>query len=87
MHACSGEGSALQYIHYASGIITFPNQNAFTEGYRFLYGILNFNFFTIDILPFCLWPKATALDMLAFYIIELVDSISRDGQDMPYNIM
>ena len=60
----------------ASGIITFPNQKVITEGYQFLYGFLNLDFFTIDTLSFCLWPKATALDMLAFKYITIVYALS-----------
>ena len=60
----------------ASGIITFPNQNEVTEGYQFLYGFLNLDFFSIDTLSFCLWPNATALDMLAFKYITIIYALS-----------
>ena len=60
----------------ASGIITFPNQRSITEGYQFLYGFLNLDFFTTDTLSFCLWPNATALDMLAFKYITIVYALS-----------
>ena len=60
----------------ASGIITFPNQKSITEGYQFLYGFLNLDFFTTDTMSFCLWPKATALDMLAFKYITIIYALS-----------
>ena len=60
----------------ASGVITFPNKRAITEGYQFLYGFLNLDFFTIDTLSFCLWPNATALDMIAFKYITIVYALS-----------
>ena len=59
----------------ASGIITLLNNGAL-QGYQFLYGFLNLDFFTIDSLSFCLWPNATALDMLAFKYITIVYALS-----------
>ena len=41
------------------------------EGYRFVYRILNLNFFQIEKLSFCLWPQASAIDMIAFKYITL----------------
>ena len=60
----------------ASGIIMLSNQRFITEGYQFLYGFLNLDFFTIDTLSFCLWPNTTALDMLAFKYITIVYALS-----------
>ena len=60
----------------ASGIITFPNQRSITEGYQFLYGFLNLDFFTTETMSFCLWSNATALDMLAFKYITIVYALS-----------
>ena len=60
----------------ASGIIRFPHKTEVTQGYQFLYGFLNLDFFTIDELSFCLWPKATALHMLAFKYITIVYALS-----------
>ena len=60
----------------ASGIITFPNQRALTEGYQIVYGILNLDFFTAESLSFCLWPNATALHMLAFKYVTIVYALS-----------
>ena len=60
----------------ASGIITFPNQRPITEGYQLLYGFLNLDFFTTETMSFCLWPNATALDMLAFKYITIVYALS-----------
>ena len=60
----------------ASGIIAFSKRREVTEGYQFLYGFLNLDFFTIDTLSFCLWPKATALDMLAFKYVTIAYALS-----------
>ena len=60
----------------ASGIIRFSRQKEVTQGYQFLYGFLNLDFFTIDRLSFCLWHKATALDMLAFKYITIAYALS-----------
>ena len=60
----------------ASGIIIFPQKRSIMEGYQFLYGFLNLDFFTTDTLSFCLWPNATALDMLAFKYITIVYALS-----------
>jgi hypothetical protein len=60
----------------ASGIIRFPRQKEVTQGYQFLYGFLNLDFFTIDRLSFCLWHRATALDMLAFKYVTIVYALS-----------
>ena len=60
----------------ASGIITFPNQRTVTEGYQLMYGFLNLEFFTTESMSFCLWPNATALDMLAFKFITIVYALS-----------
>ena len=60
----------------ASGIIRFPNQKSITEGYQFLYGFLNLDFFTTDTMSFCLWPNATALDMLAFKYVTIIYALS-----------
>ena len=59
-----------------SGIITFPNQKSITEGYQFLYGFLNLDFFTTDTMSFCLWPNASALDMLVFKYITIIYALS-----------
>ena len=60
----------------ASGIIIFPSQRLVTEGYQLLYGFLNLDFFSIDTMSFCLLPKATALDMLAFKYITIIYALS-----------
>lgn len=44
-----------------------PNQiTNFSRAYWFLFGFLNFDFFRHDKLSFCLFNKATVLDVLAF---------------------
>ena len=56
-----------------NGFITFsPSLATLTRGYQLIYGIFNFDMFQIDPLSFCLWPNASALDMLAFKYITIV---------------
>lgn len=43
-----------------------------TVGYKFIYGIFNIDFFSIESLSFCLFKNATVMDALAFkYITSL----------------
>ena len=57
----------------ASGIIIFPTAIAnLTTGYQLIYGFFNLNFFQIEGLSFCLWPGASALDMLVFKYVTVV---------------
>ena len=46
------------------------------EGYQFLYGLLNLEFFSTETMSFCLWPNATALHMLAFKYVTIVYALS-----------
>ena len=66
----------------AGGITIIPRiawrlniKNA-VQGYRVLYGIFNLNFLNSESLSFCLWPNATALDMLAIEYVTFVYTIS-----------
>ena len=57
----------------ASGIIIFPTTiSNLMIGYKLIYGFFNLNFFQIESLSFCLWPNASALDMLAFKYVTIV---------------
>ncbi len=38
--------------------------NAFQTGYTLIYNVLNFNFFSVDQLSFCLWSSAKPMDVL-----------------------
>ena len=58
------------------GDVKLPFQRTITEGYQLLYGFLNLEFFTTETLSFCLWPNATALDMLIFKYITIVYALS-----------
>ena len=64
----------LSSLHIdASGIIVFPPAiSSLTEGYKLMYGFFNLDFFQIESLSFCLWPNASALDMLAFKYVTIV---------------
>jgi len=51
----------------AKGAIHFPRSvDKLSQLYKIVYGLFNFEFFSIDSLSFCLWKQATILDMLAF---------------------
>ena len=45
---------------------------AITEGYKVIYGFFNLDYFNVETLSFCLWTKASALDMIAFKYITIV---------------
>ena len=64
----------LNSLHIdASGIIVFPSAIAnLMEGYKLIYGFFNLDFFQIESISFCLWPDASALDMLAFKYVTIV---------------
>ena len=57
----------------ASGLIIFPPLiGVLMEGYQLLYGPFSLNFFQIESLSFCLWPNATALDIVAFKYVTII---------------
>ena len=57
----------------ASGLITFPPPiGILMEGYKLFYGPFSLNFFQIEPLSFCLWPNASALDMVAFKYVTII---------------
>ena len=57
----------------AFGIITYPTAiSVLAQGYQVIYGFFNLDFFNIEVLSFCLWPNATALDMLVFKYVTIV---------------
>ena len=64
----------LSSLHIdASGIIVFPPAiTNLMEGYKLIYGFFNLDFFQIESLSFCLWPNASALDMLAFKYVTIM---------------
>ena len=56
----------------ASGMILFPPIiDGFITAYRLLYGPFSLDFFQAENLSFCLFPNASALDMLAFKYITI----------------
>ena len=56
-----------------NGFITFsPLLATLTRGYQLIYDIFNFDMFQSDPLSFCLWPNASALDMLAFKYVTII---------------
>lgn len=59
----------------ANGIITFhPVIEILESVYRFVYGMLNLNFFNLNELSFCLWKGTTTLDVLAIKYVTIVYS-------------
>ena len=54
-------------------IIQFPTYSHIVlKLYRFIIGIFNLNFFSIDSLSFCIWRSASTLDLLAFKYITIL---------------
>jgi hypothetical protein len=57
----------------ASGFITPTSAVAgFMKAHQFIYGLFNLDFFYAESFSFCLWPGASALDMLAFKYVTIV---------------
>ena len=57
----------------ASGFITPTSViTHFLKAHQFIYGLFNLDFFYAEYFSFCLWPNASALDMLAFKYITIV---------------
>lgn len=57
----------------ANGFIQLPNHVLVAlDVYRFVTRIFNLNFFAVDSLSFCLWSKASTLDLLAFKYITIL---------------
>lgn len=57
----------------ANGFIQLPNHVIIAlDVYRFITRIFNLNFFAVDSLSFCLWEKASTLDLLAFKYITIL---------------
>lgn len=65
----------------ASGIVIFPDTERHqikhvTQVYQVIYGFFNLDFFSSELLSFCLWKDASALDMLAFKYITIVFTLT-----------
>ena len=57
----------------SSGLITFPPAiTKFFDGSRLVYGFLSLDFFQAEALSFCLFPSASALDVVAFKYVTIV---------------
>ena len=55
------------------GLLKLPiSIKVLTYVYEIIYGFFNMDFFDVDSLSFCLWPNASALDMLAFKYVTIV---------------
>ena len=57
--------------------LTFSNSTSeiFTVGYQALYGLFNLDYFSTEMISFCLWNGASALDMIAFKYITVTYSL------------
>lgn len=61
----------------ANGFIQLPDHVLIAlDVYRFITRIFNLNFFAIDGLSFCLWRKASTLDLLAFKYITILYALT-----------
>lgn len=57
----------------ANGAINFPDSFQYvTSIHRFIYRMLNFDFFSLESLSFCLWPGATTLDVMVMKYVTIV---------------
>ena len=57
----------------ARGIIQFPSLiDKLSIGYKIIYGLFNFDFFSVESLSFCLWRQATVLDIIVFKYVTTV---------------
>ena len=57
----------------ASGFIKPTSAvKSFLTAHQFIYGLFNLDFFYAERFSFCLWPNASALDMLAFKYVTIV---------------
>ena len=61
----------------ASGIIKLSTKDkqkidAWAEGYKVIYGVFNLDFFNSEKLSFCIMPKASALDIIAFKYVTIL---------------
>ena len=56
-----------------SSLLMFPTGiKVMTYIYEVIYGFFNMDFFNVDALSYCLWPNATALDMIAVKYITII---------------
>ena len=57
----------------ANGAIPFPDSlEDVTDVHRFIYRTLNFDFFSLEKLSFCIWKNATSLDVLAMKYVTII---------------
>ena len=60
----------------ANGVINFPSPlDTFTDIHRFIYRTLNFDFFSLEILSYCLWKDATVLDVMGMKYVTILYAI------------
>ena len=60
----------------ANGVINFPPSLHFiTACHRFIYRTLNFDFFSLEKLSFCLWHGATVLDAMAMKFVTVLYAV------------
>ena len=73
----------LSFEITASGIIPYQSKTIqhLSQGNQILYGLLNLEFFNLEQISFCIWKRASALDILAFkyvtvlYIVVLIATV------------
>ena len=68
----------LLYIYIDSHKFLTASSTSFSllvSIYQVIYGFFNLDFFSIEVLSFCLWRRATVLDILVFKYITTVSAI------------
>ena len=60
------------YIDTSGLIPLSPAMNTLARGYQIIYGFFNLNILEISPLSFCLIPRASALDILAFKYVTII---------------
>ena len=63
--------TSLKFNIDAGGLSFSNSTSEIVKGHQVLYGIFNLDYFNIEILSFCLWDSASALDMIAFKYITV----------------
>ncbi len=58
---------------HGNGVLDILTEDIFvTAVHRLIYRFVNFEFFSIEVLSFCLWENATVLDAMAFKYMTIV---------------
>ena len=61
---------------HGDGIIHLPSGSFYFVIYKLIYRFFNFEFFSIEVLSFCLWKGAKVLDVVAFKYVTIVTGLA-----------